>query len=167
MGSILRRKKLGIIGYGEIGKEVGEICRGLVEDIKFYDPALKDQQFKEDYLELDQLLKDSDIISLHVPYTNETRHMIGAEQLKLMKTGSYLINCSRGGIVDEGALYQSLKDEHLAGAALDVFEQEPYHGPLKELDNVILTPHIGSYAREARIQMETEAVENLIRGLKG
>ena len=91
--------------------------------------------------------------------------MIGTRQLKLMKKGSYFINCSRGGIVDEGALYQALKEKHLAGAALDVFEQEPYSGPFKELDNVVLTPHIGSYAREARIEMEREAVENLIKGL--
>ena len=165
MGSILRGKNLGIIGYGEIGKEVREICRGLVADIKFYDPALKNQQFKEDYLELDQLLKESDIISLHVPYTKETHHMIGADQLKLMKSESYLINTSRGGIVDEMALYRALKDKKIAGAALDVFEEEPYAGPFKELDNCILTPHIGSYAKEARIQMETEAVQNLIKAL--
>ena len=84
-----------------------------------------------------------------------------------MKKGAWLVNVSRGGVVDEEALYQALKRGHLSGAALDVFVQEPYTGPLKELDNVILTPHIGSYAKEARVKMEMEAVENLIRGLSG
>ena len=82
-----------------------------------------------------------------------------------MKQGAFLINCSRGGIVDESALYLGLKEGKLAGAALDVFEQEPYNGPLKELDNVVLTPHIGSYAKETRIEMEMQAVRNLLDGL--
>ena len=82
-----------------------------------------------------------------------------------MKNGSWLINTSRGGAVDESALYENLKNKHLAGAAIDVFEKEPYSGPLTKLDNIILTPHVGSYAREARIEMERQAVENLLKGL--
>jgi len=84
-----------------------------------------------------------------------------------MKRGSWLVNCARGGVVDEEALYQALQEGHLAGAALDVFAEEPYNGPLAGLDNVILTPHIGSYAVEARVDMETQAARNLIEGLKG
>jgi D-3-phosphoglycerate dehydrogenase len=82
-----------------------------------------------------------------------------------MKKGAFLVNLSRGGIVDEDALYQALKNQHLAGAALDVFEQEPYTGPLKGLDNVVLTSHIGSYARETRLEMEMQAVKNLLKCL--
>ena len=86
--------------------------------------------------------------------------------LSLMKKSAFLVNCSRGGIVDEKALYSLLKNDKIAGAAIDVFEKEPYDGPLKKLKNVILTPHIGSYAKEARIQMERQAVDNLLTGLK-
>ena len=83
-----------------------------------------------------------------------------------MKNGAMIINTSRGGVVDESALYENLKNGHLAGAALDVFEEEPYSGPLKELGNIILTPHIGSYARNTRVEMEGQAVENLLKGLE-
>jgi len=92
--------------------------------------------------------------------------IIGDKELNLIKTGGWLINVSRGSVVDEKALYYALKSNRLSGAALDVFEREPYRGPLTELNNVILTPHIGSYAMESRIRMEKEAVENLIKGLE-
>jgi len=109
----------------------------------------------------------SDIVSLHVPLTEKTKYLIGEKELAAMPKQAILINCSRGGIVDETALYQALQAKKLAGAAVDVFEQEPYQGPLVELDNVLLTPHIGSYAKEARIKMEVDAVNNLLSGLNG
>src|SRR3989304_1389259 len=112
---------------------------------------------------LDELLKTSDIISIHV---SSKEQIIGKSEIRQMKKGAWLVNVARGGVVDEGALYHAFKDGHLAGAALDVFEQEPYKGNLKELDNLILTPHIGSYAKEARIKMEIEAAENLLKGLE-
>ena len=167
MGESLRNKTVGIVGFGKIGKAVGDLCRAFGAQVSFYDPALKGKKItgSQEYPNLTGLLKAADIITLHVPYSKETHHLIGAKEFGLMKPTSYLINCARGGIVDETALYQALKEKKIAGAALDVFEEEPYTGPLKELDNCILTPHIGSYAREARIQMETEAVQNLIKAL--
>ena len=92
--------------------------------------------------------------------------MVGEKEFQLMKKGAWLVNTSRGGVVDEKVLYEHLKNGYLAGAALDVFEEEPYAGPIKELDNVIVTPHIGSYAKEARVEMEIQTVENLFKGLR-
>jgi D-3-phosphoglycerate dehydrogenase len=117
------------------------------------------------YTELNTLLKESDIVSLNINLTDQTKYLINKTRLKLMKSDSVLINTSRGEIVDELALYTALKNGKLAGAGLDVFEQEPYSGLFTELENVVLTPHIGSYAKEVRVQMEIEAAQNLIKGL--
>jgi hypothetical protein len=114
---------------------------------------------------LNELLPWADIITLHCSALQGGGYMIGKEELARMKKGSWLLNTARGGLVDEVALCASLKEGRLLGAALDVFEKEPYVGPLSELDNVILTSHMGSYAREARIKMEIDAVENLLKGL--
>ncbi|GAI27864.1 unnamed protein product, partial [marine sediment metagenome] len=100
-----------------------------------------------------------------ISYSGESTCIIGRKEIESMKKGAYLVNLSRGDVVDEDALYQALKSDHLAGAALDVFKQEPYTGILKELDNVVLTPHIGSYARESRLEMEVQAVKNLLGNL--
>ncbi|MDP6180353.1 MAG: NAD(P)-dependent oxidoreductase, partial [Desulfatiglandales bacterium] len=104
---------------------------------------------------------------LHVSGEGNDAPLLGHKELRSMRQGSWLINCARGGVVDETALYQLLQEGWLSGAAVDVFGDEPYAGSLTELDNVILTPHIGSYAIEARIEMEVQAVKNLIEGLKG
>jgi D-3-phosphoglycerate dehydrogenase / 2-oxoglutarate reductase len=111
-------------------------------------------------------LASADIVTIHACGGEANNRFLDDRKLSLMKKGSLLINCARGGLVDETALYNQLKAGHLGGAALDVFEQEPYQGPLRELDNVILTAHIGSYAKEARIHMELEAVKNLLNSLK-
>jgi len=112
------------------------------------------------------LLAWSDILTLHVSVSPKTNVILTKERIKLMKKGSCLINVSRGGLVDEAALYDALHAQYLSGAALDVFESEPYDGPLRFLNNVILTPHIGSYTRESRERMEMEALDNLIEGLR-
>ena len=117
------------------------------------------------YCNLETLLKSSDIITIHLNLTDKTKTLINQDKIKLMKPGTILINSSRGEIIDENALYEALKNNQLGGAGLDVFEHEPYTGPLTELTNVVLTPHIGAYAKEIRIKMEMEASENLIRGL--
>ena len=119
-------------------------------------------------MSLNQLLSWADIITLHCSMALDGPHkaIMGQKEIRLMKKSSWLVNGSRGELVDEAALLEALKEKHLAGAALDVFAREPYNGPLRELSNIILTPHIGSYAQEARILMENEAVENLIQGLK-
>lgn len=167
MGVLLYGKHVGIISFGRIGKKVGSILKDLGAKVSYYDPFVsKGRTPGFQKVGIEELLKKSDIITLHLPYSKDTHHLLGKAEFAMMKKGVFLINPSRGGIVDEGALYSALKDRRLAGAAIDVFEREPYDGPLKELDNVILTPHIGSYAREARVKMEMEAVKNLIKGLK-
>ena len=104
-------------------------------------------------------------ISLHLPYTGGNHHIIGSREMKSMKQGTIIINTSRGGLLDEEALYRELQSGHLGGAGLDVFEDEPYSGPLCDIENVILTPHIASSAGESRLRMEEEAVNNLVMGL--
>ncbi|MBN1693510.1 MAG: phosphoglycerate dehydrogenase [Dehalococcoidales bacterium] len=161
MGSLLHGKKAGIIGMGRIGRKVAELVKGLGAQAAYCDPAVNEAGYQR--LSMEELLAQSDIVTLHLSGGGT---LLGEKELRSMKKGSYLINCARGGLVDETALAKVLKEDHLAGAALDVFAKEPYTGPLTKLDNVILTPHIGSYAKESRIEMEVEATRNLIEGLK-
>lgn len=163
MGNILSGKKVGIIGFGRIGKKVAGLLKALGCKVRYYDVRTEVSDCGTERVELDELLKSSDIVSIHVSLKEL---LIGDVEINKMKKGAYLINVSRGGVVKEEALYAALKNGHLSGAAIDVFEQEPYSGPLKELDSAILTPHIGSYALETRVEMEEQAVENLLKGLK-
>jgi D-3-phosphoglycerate dehydrogenase len=163
MGNLLCGKTVGIIGFGRIGRKVAELLKHFGCKIKYYDTGIAVEGQDAERVELSELLKDSDIISIHV---STKEQVLGEDEIEQMKKGAWFVNVSRGGVVDESALYHALKDGRLAGAALDVFEQEPYKGKLRELDNVILTPHIGSYAKEARIKMEIEAAENLLKGLE-
>ncbi len=163
MGSLLSGKNVGIIGFGRIGEKVAALlepfgCKIMYTDITR--GAVKN--FRN--VPLTELLKKSDIVSIHVS-SKET--LISEKELMAMKKSALIVNMSRGEVVDESALYRALKDGHIGGAALDVFNEEPYGGPLKYLDNVVLTPHVGSYALEARIGMEIESVENLLKSLKG
>jgi D-3-phosphoglycerate dehydrogenase len=168
MGSLLQGNTLGIIGLGTVGKALIRLVQGFDFIVLAYD-QVKDEKFQREYnvqyTELNTLLKESDIVSLNINLTDQTKYLINKTRLKLMKSDSVLINTSRGEIVDELALYTALKNGELAGAGLDVFEQEPYSGLFTELENVVLTPHIGSYAKEVRVQMEIEAAQNLIKGL--
>ena len=168
MGNLLKGKTLGIIGLGAIGKTLVKLVKGFNFNVLAFD-LYKDEQFEKkygvNYCDLDMLLSESDIISIHLNLTDETNQLMNAEQISKMKPGCILINASRGEIIDETALYNALKNDKILGAGLDVFNNEPYDGPLAKLKNVVLVPHIGSYAKELRIQMEIEAVENLIRGL--
>lgn len=169
MGSLLCGKTLGILGLGRIGKAVAELTQPFGLRYLAWDIA-PDRQFAGKHtielVGLDDLLGNTDIISIHLPYAPELKGIIGRRAFSLMKKDALLVNTSRGGLIDEAALYEALKERKIAGAALDVFEQEPYTGPLRQLDNVILTAHIGSYAREARVEMEIEAARNLIAGLE-
>lgn len=164
MGNNLKGKRLGIVGFGRIGRAVAEVFTPLGVEVAFNDPFAESKTYQK--MGVNNLLAWADIVSLHCSKTGGECSLFTTEQLRIMKPGSWIINASRGGIVDEAALYEMLKSEHLAGAAIDVFEREPYDGSLTELDNVILTPHIGSYARESRIQMEIDTIKNLIEGLK-
>ena len=168
MGLLLSGKRIGIIGFGRIGKKVAEMLYSLGTEVSYCDPAVQGDQDRFNKLELFTLLKESDIVCLHLALSaSMDKPLIGGDELSSMKKDSFLVNCSRGGVVDEKALYESLKNGRLAGAAVDVFDSEPYEGLLQELDNIILTPHIGSYAKETRIKMEMQAAENLIKGLGG
>ena len=117
-------------------------------------------------LSFDELLSTCDVICIHVSTKSESKYLIGKKEFEKMKKDSFLVNVSRGGVVDEKALYKALKNGKILGAAVDVFEKEPYHGPLTEIDNIILTPHVGSYAKEARLEMELESVRNLLEVFK-
>ena len=168
MGSLLQSKTLGIVGLGNIGKALVKLVHGFGFRVFAYD-LFQDEDFMKEYdvtyCELNTLMQDSDIVSLHLNLSDQTQKMVNKDRLALMKQDAILINTSRGEIIDEEALFAALKSNKLAGAGLDVFEQEPYTGPLTELNNIVITPHIGAYAKEIRNQMEIEAAENLIRGL--
>ena len=163
MGNLLCEKKIGIKGFGRIGRKVAELLKPFGCEIAYADPFVEDGLMGLQRMSLKDMLCWADIVTIHVGVGDR---LIGEKEFQCMKKGALLINTSRGGVVDESVLYEYLKNGNLSGAALDVFEEEPYFGALKELDNVILTPHIGSYAKEARVEMERLAVENLLKGLK-
>ena len=169
LGNLLSGKTIGIIGLGRIGKQLVEYLLPFNLKILVYE-INPDKEFisnhKIDLVSLDLLISKSDVITLHIPLTKQTKHIMNEKKLAKMKKNAILINTARGGLIDEEALYKFLKERKIAGAAIDVFEKEPNTGKLKELDNVILTPHIGTYTAETRKHMEIEAAENLIRGLK-
>jgi D-3-phosphoglycerate dehydrogenase len=169
MGSLLERKTLGIIGLGRIGKRVAQLVQPLRMPILAYEP-FPDLAFVSQYqvrlVALNVLFSQADIVSLHAPLTAETRALIRRETLSLMKPTALIINTCRGEVVDESALLDALRENRLGGAALDVYTEEPYRGPLAENNKVILTAHMGSYAKEARVQMEKEAVDNLVSILR-
>jgi len=167
MGRLLGARTVGVVGLGRIGARVAGLCAAFGSPVLAHEPrpdALLPAGTKK--VSLEELLKNSDIVTLHVPMTPENNHLINAGRLASMKPGSVLINASRGGLVDEAALLEALKQGRLAGAALDTFENEPYKGPLRDLPQVVLTPHMGSAAEECRSRMEREAAENLITGLR-
>ncbi len=164
-------KKLGILGLGRIGQAVARRARGFGMEILYHNRSRQEDAEKEfgaRYLELQDLLGESDFISIHTPLTDETRHLIGAEELERMKPGAVLVNTSRGPVVDEGALADALENGRIFAAGLDVYEEEPkVHLKLLELENVVLAPHIGSASMETRDRMATLAAENLRAMLRG
>jgi len=163
MGSLLETKTVGIVGFGRIGKRVATLLSAFGASVIISDAQVSKSVYPN--VELDELCIKSDILSLHLPYNESTHHIINEKNLNLMKKGSYIVNISRGGLVDETALLAALKSGHLAGAALDCFEQEPYEGELRNLETVQITAHMGSYARETRDLMEQEASRLLVDAL--
>jgi len=165
MGRLLRGKTVGIIGLGRIGKALVKLLHPFDVTVLAYDP-FQDWDFAEaydvDYRTVEAILPEADVVSLHLPYSKENYHFFDCGLLSLMKPDAILVNCARGGLVDEEALLKQLQAGKLAGAYLDTFEKEPYSGPLTTMENVLLTPHMGSYAAECRLRMEMEAVENLL-----
>jgi len=171
-GTELKGKYLGLIGCGNIGKRLGRLARGLNMNIIGFDVIPIDEEFAKDVglmkTDLDTLLQSSDYVSLHVPLLDSTRHMINAKKLSLMKKTAKIINTSRGGVIDEEALYEAIKNGNLGGAALDVFESEPaINNKLATLDNVILTPHIGAQTKEAQSLAANVIAEKIIQILRG
>jgi D-3-phosphoglycerate dehydrogenase len=164
MGQLLHGKTVGIIGCGRIGKCVANLLSVFGCRLLGYDPVVSSAGILK-LVSLDRLLSESDIITLHLPYTEKTHHIIDEPLMRSMKKGAFVVNAARGGLIDEQALFKCLQDGQLRGAALDCFKQEPYIGPLKEMGNVVLTGHIGSYAKEGRAQMEEQAVNNLLQEL--
>jgi len=165
MGILLYGKTVGILGCGRIGSYVARLCSVFGTHVIGHDPHINSHELCE-LVGKDELLEKSDVVSLHIPYSKENLHYIGKREISIMRDGAVLINASRGGLVDEVALYEALVSGKLAASAMDCFEKEPYTGDLAKLDNIVLTSHIGSYAREARDMQEKQAVENLIAALK-
>jgi D-3-phosphoglycerate dehydrogenase len=166
MGSLLARQTVGVVGYGRIGRMVARLLLAFDARVLVCDEIAGDDAGGVQHVSLEVLLKESDIVTLHVPYSSYTHHLINAERLALMKPGALLVNVARGGLIDETALLSALQTNRLAGAALDCFESEPYSGPLLGCEDVQMTAHMGSYAKESRVMMEQEACANLVTGLK-
>ena len=172
MGSELRGKYLGIVGLGNIGKRLGRLARALNMNIIGYDVVPIDEEFSSEVglmkADLGTLLSSSDYVSLHVPLLDSTKHLINAEKMSTMKNTSRIINTSRGGVIDEEALYEFLKDGKLGGAALDVFEVEPAtSNKLASLPNFISTPHMGAQTKEAQSLAANVIAEKIIQILRG
>ncbi|MGI1690743.1 glyoxylate reductase [Thermoanaerobacter uzonensis] len=171
LGKGVTGKTLGIIGAGRIGQAFAKMAKGF--DMKIlYTARSPKKEFEEEtgaqYVDLDTLLKESDFVSIHVPLTPETRHLIGEKELKLMKKSAILINTGRGPVVDEKALVKALKNKDIYAAGLDVYEREPmFEEELAQLDNVVMLPHIGSATEEARRDMSILVAQNIIDVIEG
>lgn len=172
LGSDVYGKTLGILGFGRIGKAMARRARGFNMRILYHDAARADGSTElalgVTFVDKPTLLRESDFVTLHAPLLPETRHLIDAPELRLMKPTAYLINAARGPIVNEAALVQALREGWIAGAGLDVYEGEPkVHPGLLDLPNVVLAPHIASASVETRLKMATLAVENCLAVLEG
>lgn len=172
LGNAVAGKTLGIIGMGRIGQGVARRATGFGMKTLYHNrsrlPEELEKELHAEYVSLEELLQESDYVSLHAPYTPETHHTIGEKELNMMKEQAYLINTSRGALVNEQALAKALSDKRIAGAGLDVFEFEPkVDKGLLDLSNVVMAPHLGSATLEAREEMTELAVGNLINVLKG
>ncbi|MGJ8455819.1 glyoxylate reductase [Pseudothermotoga sp. U03pept] len=171
LGTDLYGATLGIVGFGRIGQAMARRALGFNMRVLYYSRKRVSEELERElnatFVDLETLLKESDFVTLHVPLTRETHHLIGEKELKMMKKESYLINTARGPVVDEKALVKALKENWIRGAALDVFENEPQVEPeLLELDNVVLAPHLGSASYATRTRMSVMVVENLLKALK-
>lgn len=172
LGTDVHHKTLGIIGFGRIGQAVAERAAGFKMRVLYTghhrQPEEVEKRCRAEFVSMETLLAESDFISLHVPLTSETRHMIGEPQFNMMKKSAILINTARGPVVDEKALVKALKSGRIAGAGLDVYEREPEYEPeLAEMDNVVMLPHIGTAAVETRTKMSVMVAEDAIAVLRG
>ncbi len=165
MGTLLKGKTLGLIGLGKVAKRLVELVQAfdlniLAKDIYWDDEFASKWNIKK--CSMEEILTQSDVVSLHIPFSPENKHLIGPNELAMLKNNAKLVNTSRGGLVDENALISFLTNNPSARAYIDTFESEPYAGDLIKLDNILLTPHIGSYAKEVRMNMELECAKKII-----
>ncbi|GAA5819552.1 MAG: phosphoglycerate dehydrogenase [Methanobrevibacter sp. CfCl-M3] len=171
LGTELRNKILGVVGMGRIGSQVVSRCKAFEMDAIVYDPYLQEKVAEEmgvELTDLETVLSEADIITIHVPLTPQTKHLISEKELKLMKNNVFIVNCARGGIIDEEALCNALKNGEIAGAALDVYENEPPKGSkLFELDNVVLSPHVAASTIEAQKDAAIIAADEVAQVFKG
>jgi len=171
MGVELNQKVLGVIGLGRIGSEVAKRARAMGMTIIAYDPYIASEQAEKlgaALSSLEEVLSNADFITLHLPCTKATYHLIGKPELAMMKNGAWIVNCARGGLIDEKALCEALKSGKVAGAALDVFEKEPpLDSQLIELPNVVVTPHLGASTREAQVNVAIQVAEQVSLALQG
>ena len=171
-GFELKGKYLGLIGSGNIAQHAAKIAHGFGMNVLVYSPHCTDEKAKKmgtTRFSLDDLFKKSDFVSLYIPHTKDTHYIINKKTLSLMKPSTYLVNCARGGVVDEDALFNALKEKKIAGASSDVFEKEPIepNNKLLTLDNIVFTPHLGANTKEAQIRAGTICAEQMIKVLSG
>ena len=172
LGNDVHGRTLGIIGMGRIGQAVARRARGFGMPILYHNrqrlPETMESELGATWVELETLLQTADFVSVHTPLTAETRHLIGEKELRMMQPTAYLLNTSRGAVVDEAAVIRALREQWIAGAGLDVFEQEPeVPQALKDLENVVLLPHIGSASVASRTRMAVMAAQNAVAALQG
>ncbi|MGM0640443.1 MAG: hydroxyacid dehydrogenase [Thermotogota bacterium] len=173
-GIELTDKTLGIVGFGNIGKHLANLVSGFNVKVKVFDVYEIDQNTKKEYnieqVSFEEILKESDIVSLHIPHNDKTHHIISDTEFEKMKDNALLINCARGGVVDENALLKALKENMIAGAGLDVYEEEPakadFYKELFSLDNVVGTPHVGASTKEAQQRVGINMVERIVNATK-
>ena len=171
-GTELYGKTLGLVGCGNIGQKTADLARGFGMKVIGFDPFISKEELARKQItkkeKLEDIMKSADIISLHLPHTEKTHYIIDKTMLSKMKPSAFLINCARGGTVDESALYDALKNGSIAGAALDVFENEPLEGTkLTTLDNIVFSPHVGANTNEGQIRAGTVCAEQVMKVLDG
>jgi len=163
---------LGIIGFGKIPRKLSEKAAAFGFELLAYDPFVDEEvakKYEVELVELDELMKESDFVSVHAPLNENTKHMVSTKEFELMKESAFIINTARGAVIDEAALIEALENEELAGAGLDVTEQEPIEkdNPLLEMDNVIINPHVGWYSEDAQVELQTRAAKGVADVLVG
>lgn len=168
LGADMVGSTLGIVGFGRIGQAVAKRAQGFDMRVIYHDPTAE-PAYGAEHVDLDTLLRESDFVSIHVPLTKDTRHLVNADFLSKMKSNAVLVNTARGGVLDQAALYNALKTNRIFAAALDVTDPEPLpmDSPLLELENCLIVPHLGSASKRTRDQMSLLAAQNLIAGLNG
>jgi D-3-phosphoglycerate dehydrogenase len=165
MGGLLAARTVGVVGYGRIGRRVSKLVQAFGARVLATDAAGVQPDGIAEPCALERLLAEADVVTLHMPSQKGAGHFLDAARIGRMKRGAVLVNTARGGLVDEDALAEAIREGRLGGAALDTYEKEPYSGPLAELPQLVLTAHMGSYAEESRGIMEREAADNLLKGL--